>query len=168
MLTLEYQAPGKVALGVPIFKSLVRPDPEKKNWRKRESNPGRVALEADTLTTRPTRRFALEDTLPKPVQVILAVYLSELTLLTPNSVRLTMTKARKMADHTSMERGDRNWKIHKCCCGRLTTTVVPLVRKGLVKSTTVDRSSDIWKGARAMSASCIRERGEGKRWTERR
>ena len=30
--------------------------PRKKSWRKRDSNPGPSALEADALTTRPTRR----------------------------------------------------------------------------------------------------------------
>ena len=40
---------------MPIFKSLVWLDPEKPR-RKRESNPGSSALEADALTPRPTRR----------------------------------------------------------------------------------------------------------------
>ena len=79
-------------------------------------------------------------------------HLSELTLLTPNKVRLTTTKERKMADQTTRERGERNWKIHRRCSGLRTTTVVPLVMKGLVKSTTIDRLADIWKGARATSA----------------
>ena len=54
-LTLRCQAPGRVATGVPSFKSLVCLDP-KKSRRKRDSNPGSSALEADYLTTRPTRR----------------------------------------------------------------------------------------------------------------
>ena len=45
------QAPDRVAAGVPIFNSLVGLDPEK--W---DSNPGSSTLQADTLTTRPTRR----------------------------------------------------------------------------------------------------------------
>ena len=57
-LTLERQAPGRVATGVPMFKSLVWLDREKSR-RQRDSNPGSSALEADALTTRPTRRFLL-------------------------------------------------------------------------------------------------------------
>ena len=41
---------------IAIFKSLVWVDPDKFR-RKRDSNPGSSALEADTLTTRPTRRL---------------------------------------------------------------------------------------------------------------
>ena len=55
-LTLYRQAPGRVATGVPIFESLVWLDPEKSR-RKRDLNPGSSALEADALTTRPTRRY---------------------------------------------------------------------------------------------------------------
>ena len=47
--------PGAWQDGVPILKSLVWLDPETFQ-RKRESNPGSSALEADALTTRPTRR----------------------------------------------------------------------------------------------------------------
>ena len=54
-LTLKCQAPGRVATGVPMFKSLVWLDPEKSR-RKRDSNPGSSAPEADAVTTRPTRR----------------------------------------------------------------------------------------------------------------
>ena len=39
-----------------MFKSLVWLDPEKKSRRKRDSNLGPSALEADALTTRPTRQ----------------------------------------------------------------------------------------------------------------
>ena len=53
-LTLYRQTPGRVVTGVPIFKPLVWLDPEKSR-RKRDSNPGSSALEADTVTTRPTR-----------------------------------------------------------------------------------------------------------------
>ena len=60
VLTLERQAPGRVATGVPMFKSLVRLDPEKSR-RQRDSNPGSSALEADALTTRPTRRSNKKD-----------------------------------------------------------------------------------------------------------
>ena len=52
-LTLSLQASGRVATGAPILKSLVRLDPEKSR-RKRDSNPGFSAPEADALTTRPT------------------------------------------------------------------------------------------------------------------
>ena len=55
VLTLYRRAPGRVATGVPIFKSLEQLDPEKSR-RKRDSNPGSSAPEADALTTRPTRR----------------------------------------------------------------------------------------------------------------
>ena len=55
VLTLQRQAPGRVATGVPFFKSLVGLDQEKSR-RKRDSNPGSSALEADALTTRPARR----------------------------------------------------------------------------------------------------------------
>ena len=48
---------GRVAIGVPIFKSLVWLDPEK-FCRKRDSNPDSSTLETDALTTRPSRRFA--------------------------------------------------------------------------------------------------------------
>ena len=53
-LTLWRQAPGRVASEVSIFKSLVWLDPDKipRNW---DLNPGSSALEADALTTRPTR-----------------------------------------------------------------------------------------------------------------
>ena len=50
------EAPGRVATGVPVFKSLVWLDPQKSR-RKRDSNPGSSAPEADALTTRPARRF---------------------------------------------------------------------------------------------------------------
>ena len=43
---------------MPIFKSLVWLDLEK-SCRKRNSNPGSSALEADALTTRPTRRSGI-------------------------------------------------------------------------------------------------------------
>ena len=52
----KIQAPGRVAIGVPIFNSLVWLNPEK-SWWKRDSNPGSSALEADTLTTRLTRQL---------------------------------------------------------------------------------------------------------------
>ena len=55
-LTLKRQVPGRVAIGVPRSKSLVRLDPEKSPRHKRESKPGSASLEADPLTTRPTRR----------------------------------------------------------------------------------------------------------------
>ena len=51
------RAPGRVATGVPIFKSLVWLDPEKSR-RKRDSNTGSSVLEADALTTRPTYHVA--------------------------------------------------------------------------------------------------------------
>ena len=54
-LTLYHQAPGRVATGMPILKSLVRLDPEKSR-RKRESNTRSAALEENALTTWPTRR----------------------------------------------------------------------------------------------------------------
>ena len=54
-LTLYRQAPGRVATGVPIFKPLIWLDPQKSR-RKRDSNPGSSAPEADALTTRPARR----------------------------------------------------------------------------------------------------------------
>ena len=54
-LTLERQAPGRVATGVPRFKSLVWLDPEKSR-RKRDSNPVSSTLEADALTTRRMKR----------------------------------------------------------------------------------------------------------------
>ena len=41
--------------GVPMCKSPIWLD-QQKSWRKQESNPGSAALEADALTTRPTRR----------------------------------------------------------------------------------------------------------------
>ena len=56
--TLEHQVPGRVATGVPIFKSLVSVDPEK-SWRKWDLNPGSSALEVDALTTKPPRRSHL-------------------------------------------------------------------------------------------------------------
>ena len=52
-LGLYRQAPGRVASGVPIFKSLVCLDPGKSR-RKRDSNPGSSALEADALTAKST------------------------------------------------------------------------------------------------------------------
>ena len=61
-LTLQCQMPGRVAAGVPIFKSLVWLDPEKSH-RKRDLNPGSSAPEADALTTRPVRPF-FEQTCP--------------------------------------------------------------------------------------------------------
>ena len=64
VLTLLRQAPGKVATGVPIFKSLVHSTPGKSR-NKRDSNPGSSTLEADALTTRPTRR-SLDGRAEKP------------------------------------------------------------------------------------------------------
>ena len=48
------QVPGRVATGVPIFKSRVWLEPEK-SCRKQDSSTGSSALKADFLTTRPTR-----------------------------------------------------------------------------------------------------------------
>ena len=58
VLTLYRQAPGRVTTGVPVFKSLVLLNPEKSR-RQQDSNPGPYALEADTLTTRPTRQSSV-------------------------------------------------------------------------------------------------------------
>ena len=63
-LTLYRQAPGRVATGVPIDKSLVRLDPEKSH-RKRDSNPGSSVPEADALNTRPTRQRGRENAASK-------------------------------------------------------------------------------------------------------
>ena len=63
-LNLWFQVPGRVAIGVPIFMSLVWLDQEKSR-SKRESNPGSSAPEADALTTTPTRRVLLEAWLTK-------------------------------------------------------------------------------------------------------
>ena len=54
-LTLSCQAPGRVATGVPIFKSLVWLSPEKSS-HKRDSNPESSVPEADALITRPSRQ----------------------------------------------------------------------------------------------------------------
>ena len=51
-LILWHQAPGRVATGVPIFSSDRYDSTPKKSRRKRDSNPGSSALEADALTTR--------------------------------------------------------------------------------------------------------------------
>ena len=48
------QAPGRIATGVPVFKSLVWLDLEESLQRKWESNPRSAALK-DVLTTRPTK-----------------------------------------------------------------------------------------------------------------
>ena len=49
--------PGRVATGVPIVKALVYDStPDEKSRLQRDSSPGSSALEADALTTRPTRR----------------------------------------------------------------------------------------------------------------
>ena len=53
-LTLYYQAPGRVATGVPFFKSLVWLDLEKFHHSKRDSNPKHPALEVYAVTTWPT------------------------------------------------------------------------------------------------------------------
>ena len=58
--TLQCQASGRVATGVPIFKSLVLLDPEK-TCGKRDSNPGSSGLETDALTTGPEGRSELRD-----------------------------------------------------------------------------------------------------------
>ena len=55
-LTLQCQAPGRVATGEPIPKSLVWLDPEKSPWQKQELNTGSATLKADILSTRPTGR----------------------------------------------------------------------------------------------------------------
>ena len=60
-LTLQRQAPGWVATGVPFFKVTGMTRPRKKSRRKRDSNPGSFALEADALATRPTRRLHRRD-----------------------------------------------------------------------------------------------------------
>ena len=54
------QAPGRVATGVAVLKSLVWLDPEK-SCRKWDLNPGSSAPEADTLTTRPMRWWISEE-----------------------------------------------------------------------------------------------------------
>ena len=59
-LTLERQAPGRVATGVPILSHWY--DSTEKSRRQRDSNPGSSALEADALTTRPTRRLCRKET----------------------------------------------------------------------------------------------------------
>ena len=55
-LTLEHQVSGKIANGMPMFKSLVQLRPEKTLQRKREVNSRSAALEVDALTTRPARQ----------------------------------------------------------------------------------------------------------------
>ena len=55
-LTLSFQAPDRVALS-----HWYDSNPEKSR-RKRNSNPGSSALEADALTTRPTRRCSKQST----------------------------------------------------------------------------------------------------------
>ena len=62
-LTLSPQAPGRVATGVPIL-SHWYDSTLKKSWHKQDSNPGSSAVEADALTTRPTRRFTTRKVLP--------------------------------------------------------------------------------------------------------
>ena len=62
-LTQQCQACGRVATGVPIFKSLVFLDPEKSR-RKRDSNPGSSAPEADALTTRRQERMGSRPAVP--------------------------------------------------------------------------------------------------------
>ena len=59
VLTLWRQASVRVAIGVPIFKSLVWLDPEK-FCQKRNSNPGSTIFVEDALTARPTRRSSLQ------------------------------------------------------------------------------------------------------------
>ena len=60
--TQNLQAPGRSATGVPIFliffflSHCYDSTRRKAHQRKQESNPGSAPLEADTLTTRPTRR----------------------------------------------------------------------------------------------------------------
>ena len=56
--------PGRVTTGVPIFYDS---NPEKSR-RKRDSNPGSFALEADALTTRPTRRSGRTENFVMPVK----------------------------------------------------------------------------------------------------
>ena len=56
-LTLYRQAPGRVATGVLVSKVTDMTRPRKNPRRKRDSNPRSSALEADALTTRPTRRL---------------------------------------------------------------------------------------------------------------
>ena len=55
-LTLKCQAPGRVATGVPILSHWYDLTLEKSQC-KWDSNLGSPSLEADTLTTRPMRRF---------------------------------------------------------------------------------------------------------------
>ena len=55
-ITLESQAPGRVAIGVPTFKSLLWLDPEKIPNEKVGIEPGSDTLQEDVLTARPTRR----------------------------------------------------------------------------------------------------------------
>ena len=81
-LTLYHQGSGRIASGVPILKSLVRLDPAK-SWRKQDSNPGSAALEADALTTRPTRRSAevvAAAAVAVVVSVCLSLYLTNLSI----------------------------------------------------------------------------------------
>ena len=80
-LTLLRHAPGRVATGVPVFMTR----PREKSRRKRDSNPGSSALEADALTTGPRRRCCGPSLLSPPVTLYHTVPCPALT--SPRSVR---------------------------------------------------------------------------------
>ena len=58
--TLRYKLQTKLSISPSL--SILTPGQPEKSLRKRDSNPGSSALEADALTTRPTRLFRERDT----------------------------------------------------------------------------------------------------------
>ena len=85
-LTLYRQAPGRVATGVSILNITGIDSTPEKSRRKRDSNPGSSAPEADALTTRPTRRSQCWGSIP----AFRTIDLKTGTLVVAPAMRLTL------------------------------------------------------------------------------
>ena len=86
----------------------------KKSRRKRDSNPGSSALEADALTTRPTRRLLVAER-PQNRASVYEGRLVSYSCLTPSPpVRLSQGEGRICTctcRHTDMERADQTFSL---------------------------------------------------------
>ena len=73
-LTLQRQGPGRVAIGVQFLSYWYDSSPEKSR-RERDTSPGSSALEADALTTRPSRRSAAFEEIASPDNTVVFLLL---------------------------------------------------------------------------------------------
>ena len=88
---------------------------------------------------------------------VYTTFLSLVIRVTANRNTPTNMKEMNIVTQISLENGERNWNGQTLLSGFFTTTLVPFVMNGSVKSTTSDRSGVILKGARATSALCNRK-----------